>query len=168
MSVHNLYKAVCTVFKDQINFSSTRILRCWSHHNTDDWLHFPMPLLLLPSVPTCNVPTYYITIYDDKPIVSPFDSIHNYMIMYTLITNDGGEEATSSQIQGAFKYNAHILLHFPCVTTLISSHITQILSHSWVLVSGWGAKPVFSSNLVFFKQMKFEEYGKNKQNIPRG
>ena len=83
------------------------------------------------------------------------------MIMYKLITNDGGEEATSSQVQGAFKYVAHVL-HFPCGTILISSHITQILSHTWELVSGWGAKPVFCLQSVFFKQMKFEKYGKNK------
>ena len=68
----------------------------------------------------------------------------------------------------ALKCKAHILQHFPCGTILISSPITQILSHTWMLVSGWGAKPVFCLQPVFFKQMKFEEYGKNKQNIPRG
>jgi len=98
MSMHNLYKAVCNAFKGQINISSTRILRCWSHHNTDDWPHFPVPLLLLPSLPTCNVPSYYVNICDGKPILPPFHSAHNFMIMYTLIANDNREEATSCQI----------------------------------------------------------------------
>lgn len=143
MSVHNLYKAVCTVFKDQINFSSTRIPRCWSHPNTDDWLHFPLPLLLLPFVPTCNVPTYYVTMYDSKPILPPFDSVHNYMIMCTLITNYGREEATSSQIQGSrptfsLWHHSHLIAHY----TNPGPHM--------VLVSGWGAKPVFCLQHVFF------------------
>jgi hypothetical protein len=31
-----------------------------------------------------------------------------------------------------------------------------------------GAKPVFCLQHGFLQQMSFEEYGKNKQNIPRG
>jgi len=89
--------------------------------------------------------------------------------MFTLIANDNREEATSSQIQGTFKYKAHILLHFRCGIILISSPITQILSHTWALVSGWGGKTSFLLPTCFFcKQMKFEECGKNKQNVPRG
>jgi hypothetical protein len=67
----------------------------------------------------------------------------------------------------ALKYKAHVL-HFRCGTILISSPITQILAHTWCWLVDGGQNQFSASNMFFFKQMKFEEYGKNKQNIPRG
>jgi hypothetical protein len=52
-------------------------------------------------------------------------------------------------------YSSHRPLHKSCPT------------HGRWLMDG-GAKPVFCFQPVFCKQMKFEEHGKNKQNIPRG
>jgi len=49
---------------------------------------------------------------------------------------------------------------FPVAQFSISSPITKILSHTQVLVSGWGAKPVFCLQLVFFKQKNVKNMAK--------
>jgi hypothetical protein len=50
----------------------------------------------------------------------------------------------------ALKYKAHVRLPFRCGTILISSPITEILSHTQALVGEWGTKPFFCLQPVFF------------------
>jgi hypothetical protein len=78
-------------------------------------------------------------------MLEPLESIHNYLLMHTLITNDGREEATSSQIQGSHP-STFCLWHHSQLIVHYTNPVPHMGAGQWM-----GAKPVFCWQAGFFK-----------------